>query len=243
MRSRRVTLTVGVTLVGVSAFWLPGLAPFLAYFVLGYAVLALVHAGLRPGSLSARSVAMTVLLSGTVVGPLAERVDVEASREQAVGDCAGLLNRQETELAMRFETAPRQKRRHPRCNPMLTRVARAKALDMATRGYFSHITPEGEGPNRLVRRGGYQLPSLYNTGRKANNVEAIAAGYETAAEAWASWVDSRKHRSQVLGLNAFHAAQSDYGVGFAEAPGSRYGYYWVLITATRGAAAQTRDER
>lgn len=233
MRRRRVKLTVGFTLVGVAAFWLPGLAPFLAYFVLGCAMLALVSAGLRPASLSARSVATAVLLSGTIVGPLAERVDVEASREQPAGGCAGLLNRQEAELATRFESAPRQRRRHRRCDPVLTGVARAKALDMATRGYFSHVTPEGEGPNRLVRRAGYELPPLYHKGRKANNVEAIAAGYETAAAAWTSWVDSRRHRPQVLGLNAFHAAQSDYGVGFAEAPGSRYGYYWVLITATR----------
>jgi uncharacterized protein YkwD len=42
---------------------------------------------------------------------------------------------------------------------------------------------------------------------------------------------SRSHRTQVLGQERFFADQTDYGVGFAEVRGSKYGRYWVLITA------------
>lgn len=236
MRRRQGELIAGCAVIGVATLWLPGLAPIYAYLALVCGAAALLGASLQPSRVTARSVGMAVLLVAAMVGPLAEPVDVRAPEEpneRFLHACAGLLNGEEASLAALFESSPRQKRRTMRCNPTLTRVARAKALDMATRRYFSHVTPDGEGPNRLVRRAGYELPSLYHTGKKSNNVEAIAAGYETAAEAWKSWVDSRKHRSQVLGLPAFHQAQSDYGVGFAEVPGSRYRYYWVLITATR----------
>lgn len=232
MRRRHVELRAGLALIGVATFWLPGLAPILAYVALVCGCLAAVGASLRPSPVDARSVAMAVLLVGAVVGPLAQPVDVRAPRPGRDA-CAGLLNAREAELAALFESSPRQKRPTMRCDPVLTRVARARAVDMATRQYFSHVTPEGDGPNRIVRRAGYELPTRYDTARKANNVEAIAAGYETAADAWKSWVDSRKHRPQVLGLNSFHAAQSDYGVGFVEAPDSRYGFYWVLVTARR----------
>lgn len=232
---RQGELIAGFAVIGVATLWLPGLAPIYAYVALACAVGAVLGAGLRPSRVTARSVAMAALLVGAMVGPLAQPVDVRASQEprgRFVAACAGQLSPEEASLAALFESTPRQKRRIMRCDPILARVARAKALDMAARGYFSHVTPNGDGPNRLVRRAGYKLPSLYHSGKKANNVEVIAAGYETAAEAWQSWVDSRKHRPLVLGLSAFHQAQSDYGVGFAEVGGSRYRYYWVLITAT-----------
>lgn len=222
-------------MIGVATLWLPGLAPIYAYLALLCGAGALLGASLRPSRVTARSAVMAALLAAAMVGPLAQPVDVRAAREPKgrVGDaCAGLLSPEEASLAALFESSPRQKRRAMRCDPTLAKVARAKALDMGRRRYFSHVTPDGEGPNRLVRRAGYELPPLYDSGKKSNNVEAIAAGYDTAAEAWTSWVDSRKHRPQVLGLPAFHQAQSDYGVGFAEVPGSRYRYYWVLITAT-----------
>lgn len=235
MRRRRVEIIAGFAVISVATFWLPGLAPIYAYLALACGAGALLGASLRPSRVTARSVAMAVLLVAAMVGPLAQPVDVRAYKEpqaRVVDACAGLLNLEEASLAALFESSPRQKRRRMRCDPTLARVARAKALDMASRRYFSHVTPDGEGPNRLVRRAGYELPPLYSSRKKSNNVEAIAAGYENAAEAWKSWVDSRKHRPQVLGLPAFHQVQSDYGVGFAEVPGSRYRYYWVLITAT-----------
>lgn len=152
-----------------------------------------------------------------------------ASRE-ATAVCAELTP-PERALARLFETAPDQRRRVVHCNPVLARVARARALDMGRRRYFNHVTPDGVGPNRQVEQAGYALPAFYGRRKSANNVEVISAGDETADEAWRGWLRSRSHRRQVLGLNSFFADQEDYGVGHAAVPGSRYGDYWVLITA------------
>jgi len=149
----------------------------------------------------------------------------------AASDCEGLTE-PERAIARLFEMAPGQRRTVTRCDAVLSAVARHRAQDMGRRRYFSHVSPEGDGPNRLVERAGYQLPTVYSRRRSANNVEVISAGDETAAEAWRGWLDSRSHRRQVLGLNRFFAAQTDYGVGHAEVSGSRYRHYWVLITAT-----------
>lgn len=102
---------------------------------------------------------------------------------------------------------------------------------MGARRYFKHVTPDGDGPNRLVERAGYRLPPSYSTSRGGNNVEVIAAGHETAEETWRAWLKSRSHRPQVEGASDFFREQTDYGVGFASVPGSRYGTYWVLISA------------
>lgn len=148
-----------------------------------------------------------------------------------ISPCERVLNPEERALARLFESDAAQRRPVRRCDPRLAQLARARAIDMATRGYVSHVTPEGDGPNRQVARAGYELPGFYSRRRNANNVEVITAGDETADEAWRAWLKSRRHRRQVLGLERFFAEQDDYGVGFAENPRSKYGRYWVLITA------------
>ena len=154
-----------------------------------------------------------------------------ATLENALGACASTLNAEERALARLFETSTRQRRRRLRCDPVLASVARARALDMGTRRFFRHVNPDGLGPNRLVERAGYRLPSSYNRSRRGNNVEVIAAGHDRAEEAWEAWLRSRSHRPHVVGSSDFFREQSDYGVGFASVPGSRYGTYWVLISA------------
>src|SRR4051812_17752181 len=47
-------------------------------------------------------------------------------------------------------------------NPILARVARERAWDMARRNYFSHVNPDGLGANTLVERAGYVLPANYD---------------------------------------------------------------------------------
>lgn len=169
----------------------------------------------------------TLILAGTLaLGPAVVtpvRADLSA--------CRGRLNAQEEDLARLFESDRDQRRPLRQCDPILARVARARAADLARRKSLSHVTPAGDGPNVLVTRAGYALPDFYSRKRNANNIEVIAAGDPTAAEAWTGWLRSRRHRRQVLGLDRFFAEQNDYGVGFADVPGSRYGTYWVLITA------------
>lgn len=141
------------------------------------------------------------------------------------------LNPQEQEIATFAINHPDQGRPFMNCDPTLAEVARARALDMGTRNYFSHTNPDGYGPNYLVRQAGYILPTWYGTANDANNIESIAAGYTTAAAAWTGWLNSAGHRAHVLAEDPFWAAQTSYGIGYAYIAGSTYKHYWVFISA------------
>jgi len=89
-------------------------------------------------------------------------------------------------------------------------VAAAHARDMAERGYFSHVTPEGRD---LAAR----LQAAHQTYRAA--AENIA-GNESARRAIHAWLTSRGHRENLL--------SPDYdriGVGVYRTPSSPYTYY------------------
>jgi hypothetical protein len=116
-------------------------------------------------------------------------------------------------------------------DPIIARVARARAQDMADRGYFGHVNPDGVAANYLLRQAGYDLPDWWGNDRSANYVESIAAGLGSASATWESWMNSPDHRRHILGEDSFYASQKHYGVGFVADPSSRYRYYWVIITA------------
>lgn len=141
------------------------------------------------------------------------------------------LNAQEQALFELIRDHPDQGRSFLNINSILTQVARERALDMGTRGYFGHVNPDGYGPNYLVQQAGYVLPSFYSQHPTGNNIESIAAGSSTANQVWNNWMNSTGHRTHLLGLSSFFAEQTDIGIGYAYVPGSPYGHYWVVITA------------
>jgi hypothetical protein len=138
-------------------------------------------------------------------------------------------NSQELEIGKRLNNTSGQRRAFLTLDPILSQVARERAADMARRGYFDHINPDGHGANYLVRRAGYILPSNYPG--DGNNLESIAAGQPNPSEAWSDWMGSSDHKRHLLGEVDFFAAQTSYGVGYVDAPGSQYRHYWVVITA------------
>ena len=144
------------------------------------------------------------------------------------------LNPEEEQIARFMIEHEQQQRPSLTCHPILARVARERAEDMARRRYFSHTNPDGFGPNYLVRQAGYVLPSYYETAPGANNIESIAGGYSTAESAWQCWMNSGGHRTHLLGLDSFYAEQVEYGVGYTYDPTSPYHHYWVVITAKPG---------
>ncbi len=139
---------------------------------------------------------------------------------------------EEQQIAALLIGHPQQGRPSLTCHPILAQVARARAEDMRDRAYFSHTNPDGFGPNYLVTQAGYVLPDYYPKEADSNNIESIAAGYPTAAEAWQGWLNSPPHRTHVLAELPFFAAQVEYGIGYAS--GGPYGHYWVLLTAEPG---------
>lgn len=145
-------------------------------------------------------------------------------------DCQ--LNEQEQQVESMLVGDANQQRPEMICNSILSKVARERALDMATRDYFDHVNPDGIGPNYLVRSAGYNLPTSYSNDMDANNIESIAAGYSTAEAAWDGWMNSPSHRKHLLAEIPFYTEQVEYGIGYVYiSDGNTYHYYWVVLTA------------
>lgn len=137
----------------------------------------------------------------------------------------------EAELARILVQDGGQRRARLTRNPVLDSVARARAWDMALRNYFSHTNPDGLGPNRLAEAAGYRLPAAYDARPIGNDIEAAAAGYGSARQAWGWFMTSPPHRAHLLGLDARGVAQTEFGIGYAWRPQTRYGHYWVVLIA------------
>lgn len=149
-----------------------------------------------------------------------------------ISGCSG-LKAEEIEMAAEFVTAPGQRRPVTNCNATLSAVARARAQDMANRGYFGHVNPDGIGPDYLIERAGYNLPEFYGVTRSSNHVESIAAGgiYPTANAAWSALLTSPAHRQHLLATEDFFSKQTEFGVGYVYVENTRYQHYWVFISA------------
>lgn len=118
---------------------------------------------------------------------------------------------------------------HPYRNGLLNIAAQMHARDMAQRNYFDHVSPDGEWPNFRVRSVHYHLPDDWPNNK--NYVESICAGQPNAEEAWNAWMHSESHRTHLLGLTDFFAAQTNVGIGYALKSDSTYQHYWVIVTA------------
>ncbi len=145
-------------------------------------------------------------------------------------------SRQQRDMILLITSKPLQMRPVFQCNPILMEQAMRKAKDMIERNYYGHVDIDGYGMNYFLRRAGYPLQSYYLTNKDANNVEALAAGpdFGEAGSPFQGFLDSPKHRSQILGLSAGWLAQDEYGVGYAHSINSTYENYWVVLTAKQG---------
>lgn len=158
--------------------------------------------------------------------------NLNAADSDRVAACPGLTP-EEIDMALEFFHDSGQRRPVMKCNPTLAAVARARAQDMVDRAYFGHVNPNGYGPDWIAERAGYNLPEWYDITRDSNHIESIAAGgsYPTAEKAWDALMTSPTHRTHLRGLEQFFIEQSEFGIGRAYSPNSRYRTYWVILTA------------
>ncbi|MEM7272953.1 MAG: CAP domain-containing protein [Actinomycetota bacterium] len=105
-----------------------------------------------------------------------------------------------------------------RLDGTLNAVADGHSEDMAARNYFSHDSPDGEGPGDRVDASGYPARGWG---------ENIAAGYRTAADVVNGWMNSEGHRRNIL-----NCSFEELGVGWAQ--GGSYGTYWTQVFGIRG---------
>ncbi len=121
-------------------------------------------------------------------------------------------------------------------NDILASVAERKALDMATRDYYGHVTPEGIGINIMIHEAGYTLPDDFVKDKTRNYFESIASGYPTGKEVIKALILDKGnkelgHRKHLLGLDAWNKKHKEIGVGFARNPKSINRFYSCVIIA------------
>lgn len=103
-----------------------------------------------------------------------------------------------------------------RINPILMQVAQTYSQVMRDQGFFDHADPTtGTGPCERIASAGYALQAC---------AENIAAGYPTAQAVFQAWMNSPRHRANLLSPDFI-----DVGVGYAE--GGYYHYYWTIDLA------------
>lgn len=74
-------------------------------------------------------------------------------------------------------------------SPQLTAAAQLKADDMAKKGYFSHISPEGISPWYWLYISGYDF---------AYAGENLAVNFNDSEETVQAWMDSKTHKANIL---------------------------------------------
>ncbi len=87
-------------------------------------------------------------------------------------------------------------------NPLLSQAAQAKALDMAQKGYFAHITPDGKEPWDFIKDAGYKYAAA------GENLAVHFFDVEPMQEAW---MNSPGHKANVLNQH-----YREMGVGIAK---------------------------
>jgi uncharacterized protein YkwD len=102
-------------------------------------------------------------------------------------------------------------------NPKLTAIAASHAKRMAALNRVDHVLPgEGSFMKRMAAGG-------YDAGVAAEN---IGAGYDTLGEAMTGWKKSPHHNENLL-----RAGITEIGIAVAEAPGTRFRYFWSIVLA------------
>ena len=123
-----------------------------------------------------------------------------------------------------------------RWNDTLAQIAEAKAMDMAKRNYFNHITPEGYGINYQIQQSGYTLPPDWTKNKKENFFESISVGAATGKEAIETLILDADdahfgHRNHLLGIGDWNASLVDIGIGFVKCDAGQYKSYACIVIA------------
>ncbi len=126
------------------------------------------------------------------------------TRAAEAGDARSLLNAQRARKGLAPVTRSQK----------LTAAAAGHASNMATRGYFSHTSPNGRSVGDRVDRQGYNY-CVVN--------ENLSYGRKNLANVINAWMNSPGHRRNILNPKV-----TEFGV--AQAPGG----YWVLVMARPG---------
>lgn len=140
----------------------------------------------------------------------------------------GCMNGAAAEVQQYLATSPRQQRTVMHCNPALVAAAQVRAQSLASRGYWAHCEPGGLCANQVARQAGCALPAHYGDG---NSIESLVAGPDKVRTAMDELSKSQAHANHLYALLDFFRDQDQIGVAVLHAPGSQWGYYYVILIA------------
>jgi uncharacterized protein YkwD len=102
-------------------------------------------------------------------------------------------------------------------NGSLRCAARVHSLDMATRGFFDHVNPDGEDAGTRMQQAGFGW---------VLSGENIAAGQRSPEEVMASWMSSPGHCQNIMEPGFTHI-----GVGLHVDAEADFGLFWTQTFA------------
>tara|TARA_B100001093_G_scaffold336475_1_gene321319 strand:+ start:983 stop:1519 length:537 start_codon:yes stop_codon:yes gene_type:complete len=103
-------------------------------------------------------------------------------------------------------------------HPLLDCAARRHSLDMAQRGFFDHVNPDGDAPDARILVTGYQPRAMG---------ENIAAGAMTADDVVEGWMNSDGHCRNIM-----DGSFQQLGVGYIFDADVQYNRYWTQVFGT-----------
>lgn len=110
-------------------------------------------------------------------------------------------------------------------NTQLSSAAQAKASDMATKNYWSHVAPDGTQPWQFITGSGYS----YNVAG-----ENLAYGFADSDQVVTAWMQSPEHRRNILDTN-----YRDVGFASINIPNYQGHGAQTLVVALYGAPGTT----
>jgi uncharacterized protein YkwD len=110
-------------------------------------------------------------------------------------------------------------------NALLAAAAQAKANDMVTRNYWSHVTPDGKQPWWFITNAGYSYTAAG---------ENLAYGFLTSNDTVTGWMNSPSHRENLLSKNFTEA-----GFGIANSENFTSSGQQTIVVAMYGAPSST----
>lgn len=101
----------------------------------------------------------------------------------------------------------------------LMRAAQVHAKNLSTDQFFDHADAQGKSAGDRAKEAGYRWTLI---------AENIAAGQNSPAEVMNTWMNSPKHRANIL-----NGRVMEVGVGYVVDRDRRYDHYWVMDVACR----------
>jgi hypothetical protein len=132
-----------------------------------------------------------------------------------------------------------------RWNDSLCAVAERRALDMANRGFFEHVDPDGYGINYYINKSTYTLTPEQLKHKKASDFDAYEGGAPSGEVAIKNIIiDYDKigdeGRKLLLGIGDLNATLVDCGIAFVHGSGStKYKSYTVVIISKNNGPPQS----